>query len=58
MMISGHKIRSIFECYNIIVDDKALRHLYIDKVKYDYQVIVTSNDKEAVDVWRYYLSYK
>jgi hypothetical protein len=33
---------------------KQLKLLNIDEVKYDYQVIVTSSDKEAADVWRYY----
>lgn len=33
---------------------KQLKLLSVDDVKYDYQVIVTSSDEEAVDVWRYY----
>ena len=33
---------------------KQLKLLNIDEVKYDYQVIMTSSDKEAADVWRYY----
>jgi hypothetical protein len=33
---------------------KQLKLLNIDEVKYDYQVIMTNSDKEAVDVWRYY----
>jgi hypothetical protein len=33
---------------------KQLKLLNIDEIKYDYQVIVTSSDKEAADVWRYY----
>jgi hypothetical protein len=33
---------------------KQLKLLNIDKVKYDYQVITTSSDKDAADVWRYY----
>ena len=33
---------------------KQLKLLNIDEAKYDYQVIVTSSDKEAADVWRYY----
>jgi len=33
---------------------KQLKLLNIDDVKYDYQVIMTNSEKEAVDVWRYY----
>jgi hypothetical protein len=33
---------------------KQLKLLNIDEVKYDYQVIMTSSDKEAGEVWRYY----
>lgn len=33
---------------------KQLKLLNIDEVIYDYQVIVTSSDEEADDVWRYY----
>ena len=33
---------------------KQLKLLNLGDMKYDYQVIVTNSDKEAVDVWRYY----
>jgi hypothetical protein len=45
-------IRQKVRCKNS--PKKQLKLLNIDDVKYDYQVVVTNSEKEAVDVWRYY----